>query len=366
MSDINVIEVKELAKYYPEVRAVDRISFKVKKGQVVGFLGPNGAGKTTTLKMLTCFLPPTSGGATVAGHRISQDPISVRRSIGYLPEHNALYDEMRVEEYLRFRATLKGVPWRLRRKYVNEAMMLCRLETVRDRVIAQLSKGFRQRVGLADTLVHKPPILILDEPTVGLDPAQIIEVRGLIKKLAKDNTVLLSTHYLSEVEQICDHVIIIFKGKIVAADTLKELCKQPDGSTEDLETVFMRLIDKAEAERQGGEPPNRAQIEAEPPQERDENAAEEKQDETEAGQDATEEDETEAGQDATEEDETEAGQDATEEDETEAGQDATEEDETEASQATKNVKSKSGNGQAGEAEEDSERKTGSPNEEAGK
>jgi ABC-2 type transport system ATP-binding protein len=245
MNDINVIEVDGLTKYYPEVQAVNRISFKVRQGQVVGFLGPNGAGKTTTLKMLTCFLPPTSGEARVAGHSISSDPTAVRRSIGYLPEHNALYDEMRVEEYLRFRATLKGVPWRLRQRYVQEAMDLCRLGDVKERIVSQLSKGYRQRVGLADTLVHKPPVLIFDEPTVGLDPAQIIEVRELIKQLARNNTVLLSTHYLAEVEQICDHVVIIFEGEIVASDSLESMKRGPDGEVEDLETVFMRLTSEA-------------------------------------------------------------------------------------------------------------------------
>ncbi len=240
-SDKAVIEVRDLTKWYPQVLAVDNINFSVKQGQVVGFLGPNGAGKTTTLKMLTCFLPPTSGEAWVAGHSIAEDPAGVRRSIGYLPEHNALYQEMRVAEYLRFRATLKGVPWLLRRRYVDEAMEQCGLTDVRDRVIGHLSKGYRQRVGLADTLVHKPPVVILDEPTVGLDPAQIVDVRALIKRLAQENTVLLSTHYLAEVEQICDWVVIIHRGRIVATDSLENLTRQPDGSQATLEEVFMSL-----------------------------------------------------------------------------------------------------------------------------
>lgn len=241
MSDISVIEVVDLTKWYPELLAVDRISFKVQQGQVVGFLGPNGAGKTTALKILTCFMPPTSGQAMVAGYDILKDPEGVRRSIGYLPEHNALYEEMRVVEYLRFRGSLKGVPWRLRQRYVDEAMEMCRLKDVQDRIIGHLSKGYRQRVGLADTLVHKPPVLIFDEPTVGLDPAQIIEVRALIKKLAQDNTVLLSTHYLAEVEQICDQVIVINKGRIAAAKSLTELCQGPSGQPQSLERVFMEL-----------------------------------------------------------------------------------------------------------------------------
>ncbi len=241
MSEIRVIEVKDLTKYYPEVLAVNRANFSVGKGQVVGFLGPNGAGKTTTLKMLTCFMPPTSGEAWVCGCSISADPTGVRRNIGYLPEHNALYEEMRVREYLTFRAALKGVEWRLRRSWVNEAVETCRLEEMADRVIGHLSKGFRQRVGLADTLVHKPPVLIFDEPTVGLDPAQIIEVRSLIKKLSEKNTVLLSTHYLSEVEQICDHVVVITDGKVVAADSLENLTRSPDGGKISLEEVFLDL-----------------------------------------------------------------------------------------------------------------------------
>ncbi|MCD6496964.1 MAG: ATP-binding cassette domain-containing protein [Deltaproteobacteria bacterium] len=242
MNDVNVIEVSNLTKWYPDVLAVNRISFSVKKGQVVGFLGPNGAGKTTTLKMLTCFLPPTSGDAWVGGQSVSQDPAGVRRRIGYLTEHNALYEEMGVEEYLRFRASLKGVPWRLRKQYVEEALESCRLTEVRHRLVGHLSKGYRQRVGMADTLVHKPPVLILDEPTVGLDPGQIIEVRALIKEVAKQNTVLLSTHYLAEVEQICDHVVIIHRGTIVANDSVETLRRGSDGSTASLESVFMKLI----------------------------------------------------------------------------------------------------------------------------
>ena len=241
MNKIKVIEVQNLTKYYPEVLAVNRVGFTVNKGDVVGFLGPNGAGKTTTLKMLTCFLPPTSGEAKVCGFDISQDPTSVRQNIGYLPEHNALYEEMRVKEYLTFRATLKGVKWRLRKPWVEEAIETCRLEDVANRVIAHLSKGYRQRVGLADTLVHKPPVLIFDEPTVGLDPAQIIEVRALIKKLSQENTVLLSTHYLTEVEQICDHAVIITGGRVVAADSIANLTTGQDGEKVPLEEVFLKL-----------------------------------------------------------------------------------------------------------------------------
>jgi len=251
MNDVNVIEVSNLTKWYPDVLAVNRVSFSVKKGQVVGFLGPNGAGKTTTLKILTCFLPATSGDAWVGGQSVSQDPAGVRRRIGYLPEHNALYEEMGVEEYLRFRASLKGVPWRLRRQYVEEALESCRLTEVRHRAVGHLSKGYRQRVGLADTLVHKPPLLILDEPTVGLDPGQIIEVRALVKEVAKNNTVLLSTHYLAEVEQICDHVVIIHRGVVVANDSVESVRRRPDGSTASLESVFMELI--AETDRKAHE-----------------------------------------------------------------------------------------------------------------
>jgi ABC-2 type transport system ATP-binding protein len=218
-----VISVSQLTKAYGPVLAVDRISFDVQKGQVVGFLGPNGAGKSTTLRMLTCYLPPTSGGATVNGFDIFHQSLQVRENLGYLPENCPLYTEMKVTEYLDFRGRLRKMdrPTRLKRaEYVIER---CWLSGVRDRVIGHLSKGYRQRVGLADALLHNPAVLILDEPTVGLDPAQIIETRKLIKGLGGDHTLILSTHILPEVEAVCDHAIVIAGGRIVAQGSPDEL-----------------------------------------------------------------------------------------------------------------------------------------------
>lgn len=243
MSNSVVIQVDGLTKEYPETVAVDRISFSVSRGEVVGFLGPNGAGKTTTLKMLTCFMPATDGSATVAGFDIATQSLQVRRSIGYLPEHNAVYDEMRVAEYLRFRAALKKVPWRKRRAYVDEAIQMCGLKQVAHRVIGQLSKGYRQRVGLADTVVSKPTVVILDEPTSGMDPSQIVEVRELIRHLGKESTVLLSTHHLPEVEHICDRVVIIDQGRIVLDATMDEIHQSPEGKERSLEDVFLDVTD---------------------------------------------------------------------------------------------------------------------------
>ena len=243
MRNSAVIQVDGLTKEYPETVAVDRISFSVSRGEVVGFLGPNGAGKTTTLKMLTCFMPATAGSATVAGFDIATQSLQVRRSIGYLPEHNAVYDEMRVAEYLRFRAALKKVPWRKRRAQVAEAIQMCGLNAVADRVIGQLSKGYRQRVGLADTVVSKPPVVILDEPTSGMDPSQIVEVRELIRHLGRENTVLLSTHHLPEVEHICDRVVIIDQGRIVLDATMDEIHRSPEGKERSLEEVFLEVTD---------------------------------------------------------------------------------------------------------------------------
>lgn len=243
MSDSEVIRVDGLTKEYPETTAVNRISFTVSRGEVVGFLGPNGAGKTTTLKMLTCFMPATSGSASVAGYDVATQSLQVRKSIGYLPEHNAVYDEMRVSEYLRFRAALKKVPWGRRRANVDDAIQMCGLGGVAQRVIGQLSKGYRQRVGLADTVVSKPPVVILDEPTSGMDPGQIVEVRELIRHLGKKNTVLLSTHHLPEVEHICDRVVIIDQGRIVLDATMDEVHQGPDGEERSLEEVFLNVTD---------------------------------------------------------------------------------------------------------------------------
>src|SRR6188508_1015223 len=214
-----MISVSQLTKAYGQTLAVDRVSFEVPKGQIVGFLGPNGAGKSTTLKMLTCYLPPTSGGATVNGFDIFHQSEQVRQSLGYLPENVPLYTEMKVEEYLDFRGRLRKMPREDRRKRIDYVCDRCWLEPVRKRLISHLSKGYRQRVGLADALLHDPPVLILDEPTVGLDPKQIIEIRELIKSLAGSHSVILSTHILPEATAVCQRVVIISGGRIVAEDT---------------------------------------------------------------------------------------------------------------------------------------------------
>src|SRR5437016_8525076 len=219
----NVISVSQLTKVYGQTLAVDRISFDVAKGQIVGFLGPNGAGKSTTLRMLTCYLPPTSGGATVNGFDIFHQSQQVRENLGYLPENVPLYTEMKVEEYLDFRGQLRKMPRPERRKRIDYVLEKCWLGNVRRRTIGHLSKGYRQRVGLADSLLHNPAVLILDEPTVGLDPTQIRETRKLVKELGGDHTVMLSTHILPEVEAVCDRAIIIAGGKIVAQGTPEEL-----------------------------------------------------------------------------------------------------------------------------------------------
>jgi ABC-2 type transport system ATP-binding protein len=210
-----MIEVSNLTRTYPGVVALDRVSFRVERGEIVGFLGPNGAGKTTTMRIRTGFLAPTAGAASVAGFDVVARSMEVRRRIGYLPEANPLYGEMRVEEYLRFRATIKRVPAGERRRRVEEAVDRCGLQDRRSSIIAHLSKGYRQRVGLADAIVHAPQVLILDEPTQGLDPIQVREVRELIRELGRDRTVLLSSHILSEVEKLCGRVLILNRGRLV-------------------------------------------------------------------------------------------------------------------------------------------------------
>ena len=221
-----MIDVRNLTKRYGRHTAVSDISFQVGTGKIVGFLGPNGAGKTTTLRMLTGYLPPSSGSAQIAGHDIFRQSLKARRHIGYMPENVPLYDEMRVREYLRYRAQLKGLKGKNARQHIGEAMDLCGLTDVRRKMIKTLSKGFRQRVGLADALVHKPDLLILDEPTNGLDPNQIRSIRNLIKRLGETHTIMVSTHILSEVEMTCDHVIIIDEGKIKASGSPPELVSQ--------------------------------------------------------------------------------------------------------------------------------------------
>ncbi len=225
------IEVRDLVKDYGPRRAVDRVSFEVEKGQIVGFLGPNGAGKTTTLRILTGFMPATGGEARVAGFDIFRESMEVRRRIGYLPENVPLYPEMRVADYLWYRAGLKQVPFRERAGRIRRALDSVRISDVAERVIGHLSKGYRQRVGLADVLTHDPEILILDEPTVGLDPNQVREVRDLIKDLGRDRTVLFSTHIIPWVEEVCGRAIVIARGRVVAEGTVEELSGKLAGST---------------------------------------------------------------------------------------------------------------------------------------
>ena len=225
------IEVRDLVKDYGPRRAVDRVSFTVEQGQIVGFLGPNGAGKTTTLRILTGFMPATGGEAKVAGFDIFSESLEVRRRIGYLPENVPLYPEMRVADYLWYRAGLKQVPFRDRAGRIERALDSVRIADVADRVIGHLSKGYRQRVGLADVLTHDPEILILDEPTVGLDPNQVREVRDLIKDLGRDRTVLFSTHIIPWVEEVCGRAIVIARGRVVAEGTVAELSGRLAGST---------------------------------------------------------------------------------------------------------------------------------------
>jgi ABC-2 type transport system ATP-binding protein len=223
MSDDAMIEVSELTKRYSGHTAVDRLSFTVGRGEIVGLLGPNGAGKSTTMRILACFLPATSGTARIAGFDVFAESEEVRRRIGYMPENNPLHLDMRVREYLRFRARLKGLGFRRTRARVDVVMEQCGLTEAGRKVIGQLSKGFRQRVGLADALVHEPALIILDEPTIGLDPNQIRAVRQLIKNLRTAHTVLISTHILPEVEMTCNRVLIMHQGRILAADTPENL-----------------------------------------------------------------------------------------------------------------------------------------------
>ena len=225
-----MIEVEHLTKVYSNRKVVDDISFQVNKGEILGFLGPNGAGKTTTMRILTCYMPATDGTARVAGHDVFEESLEVRKRIGYLPENPPLYYEMTVESYLHFVARIKGTPSASRRSTVNEAMEKCSIADVRDRIIGKLSKGYKQRVGLAQSLLNNPEVLILDEPTIGLDPKQIYEVRSLIKGLAGSHTVILSTHILPEVSMTCNRVVIINNGKLVAIDTPEGLAHQVKGA----------------------------------------------------------------------------------------------------------------------------------------
>ncbi|HKF05211.1 MAG TPA: ATP-binding cassette domain-containing protein [Candidatus Sulfotelmatobacter sp.] len=232
-----MIKVSQLTKRYARTTAVDQISFEVAKGQIVGFLGPNGAGKTTTMRMLTCFLPPSSGTATVAGFDVLEQPMEVKKRIGYLPETPPIYPEMETSEYLQFVGQLKGLSGVDLTKRIDYVCQRCAISDVKTRLLGKLSKGYRQRVGLAQAIIHNPDVLILDEPTAGLDPKQINETRDLIKDLAGEHTIILSTHILPEVEQTCEQVIIINKGKLVATDSVRNLQAHARGA----ETVLVEV-----------------------------------------------------------------------------------------------------------------------------
>ncbi len=256
-----MIEVENLSKTYVSEPVVKDLSFFVPEGQVLGFLGPNGAGKTTVMRMLTAFLPPTTGRVVVAGVDLEKDPVGLRSNVGYLPENVPLYPEMRVDEYLRFRAEVEGVPRTEMSARTEDVVDRCLLGDVRRQVIGTLSKGYRQRVGLAGALIHQPPVLILDEPTVGLDPNQIIKVRELITELGRDHTVLLSTHILPEVEQVCERVFIIDRGRIVAdgtPDALRaklvgnpSLAVELKGADEEAEAALISLPGVVGVDRRG-------------------------------------------------------------------------------------------------------------------
>ena len=226
-----MIKVENLTKRYAGQTAIKDLNFEVGKGEIMGFLGPNGAGKTTTMRILSSFMPPTSGRASIAGFDIFEQSLQARSHLGYMPENVPLYNDMRVTEYLNYRASLKGVPHRRIEDRVGDVKELCGLKEVEKKIIGALSKGYRQRVGLADALVHEPDLLILDEPTSGLDPNQIRQVRELIKNLGKQHTILLSTHILPEVEMTCSRVIIIHRGKIEACDTPENLLGQMRSAT---------------------------------------------------------------------------------------------------------------------------------------
>ena len=226
-----MIQVEGLSKRYASHVAVDRISFSVEKGDIVGFLGPNGAGKTTTMRVLTCFMPPSEGKATVAGYDVFEKPHEVKKHIGYLPEAPPVYPEMSIRDYLTFVGKLKGMGGPELKRRADEVMERCAVADVKDKLISKLSKGYRQRVGLAQAIIHNPDVLILDEPTSGLDPKQIIETRELIQGLSGDHTIILSTHILSEVEAVCKDVIIINRGKLVATDSVQNLKNRMGGTS---------------------------------------------------------------------------------------------------------------------------------------
>jgi ABC-2 type transport system ATP-binding protein len=221
-----MIEASAVSKYYGDFIGVENVNFRVHKGEIVGLLGPNGSGKTTTMRMLTGFMPPSAGAIRVAGHDIQSDSLEARKAIGYLPETVPLYTEMTVEDYLQFMGTVRGMEKAHITRRIDEVVDLCKLATYRSSHISRLSKGFRQRVGIAQAILHEPQVLILDEPTVGIDPIQVVETRQLIKTLGQDHTILLSTHILPEVSMICQRVLIIHEGALVAEDTPANLASR--------------------------------------------------------------------------------------------------------------------------------------------
>ncbi|MEW5807492.1 MAG: ATP-binding cassette domain-containing protein [Acidobacteriota bacterium] len=244
-----MIEVVKLKKYFGDYAAIDDISFTIGKGEIVGFLGPNGAGKTTTMRILSTYLLPSSGNARVAGFDVVRNPLEVRRRIGYVPENPPLYLDKTVDDFLGFMGRLKGLYGKALKREKSRAMERCFLGQVRKRLIGNLSRGYRQRVAIANGIIHNPEVLIFDEPTAGLDPQQIREIRELIRSFAREHTILLSTHILPEVSMTCGRVIIINRGKIVVQDTLENLTS---GAKESLEDVFLKLIaeERGEEERE--------------------------------------------------------------------------------------------------------------------
>ncbi len=237
-----MIEISNLTKVFGMQYAVDNISFQVEKGEIIGFLGPNGAGKTTTMKIITCYMPPTEGEVKVSGMPVQENSMEVRRMIGYLPELNPLYTEMNVVDFLRYIAELRDIPKESIKQRIAEIVDTCGLEGVLRKTIGQLSKGYRQRVGLAQAMIHDPAILILDEPTIGLDPNQVVDIRNLIKRLGQQKTVILSTHILSEVQATCDRAVIINRGKIVADSSIADLQRGLDKH----EVINLELADASE------------------------------------------------------------------------------------------------------------------------
>jgi len=269
-----MLEAQGLSKSFYGTPAVTDVSFRVESGEILGFLGPNGAGKTTTMRMITGFLAPTAGRVTLADVDVMEKPLLAKRALGYLPETLALYPEMRVKEYVAFRAELCGVPGRDVKAFVDEALGKCFVDDVASNPISNLSKGYRQRVGLAGALVHKPKVLVLDEPTVGLDPRQIVKVRELIRDLRKDHTILLSTHILPEAELVCDRILIIDKGRIVASGTPEMLRHQMSqmpsvtvalkGEVPEADSVFRQLPGVSGASRIGAGGETRVTLDGDP------------------------------------------------------------------------------------------------------